>query len=193
MSESAITCCNCFINIVLPTQAEILTFDTGKSKGFYGTFTTAIIPTITKYNGTVRKFVGEGLEYYFQKTSDATSVNAFREVLECSIILIEQQTSLSDELEHKGLPQISYKIGVDYETLILRGGLILDKPAVWSSAFEICAKTPPDGIIVGEDLAKIIMDLPELQNSYHLQSIGEFNIAEKRRDYKVYLLKNNLV
>src|SRR6476620_11574271 len=110
-NTQSINCCTSFVEIVSPTEAEILTYNSEKTKEFYNLFTCAIIPITVKYSGVIRKFVGEGLESYFPQSSNPSNVNAMRDVLECCLELIERQKSLSLEMNRKGLSDISYKVG----------------------------------------------------------------------------------
>lgn len=192
MTESSITCCTCFINIVLPSQAELLLFDSDKAKKFYGVFTGATIPIIEKYDGKIRKFVGEGLEAYFPRTVEHHNFGAIKNVLDCCIALIEKQKSFVENIQDIGLSDAAYKIAVDYETIVLSGDLILDKPAVWSSSYEISTKTPPDGIFAGEDFVKVVSNLQELRSRYYFEKIGEYFIEEKMNEYKVFILNRQV-
>lgn len=132
--------------------------------------------------------VGDGFECYFLPTSELANTAAFKDVLECSFKLDELQKSLSLELKSRGFPDVLCKVGVDYERRNLKPDLELDKPAIWSAAYEIFVKTPPNGIMIGEDLVKIIINSPELQSHYKFESAGEYPIEEKGENYKVYLL-----
>lgn len=184
---NSITHCILFMGIVIPSDTELLA-EPEKFRLLLGTIAKALKPILTQHGGIMTKMVGEGFECYFLPTSDPTNTAAFKDVLECSFELDDLQKSLSLELKSEDFPDILCKVGVDYEKRILKPDLVLDKPPIWSASYEIFVKTPPNGIMVGEDLVKIIINSPELKNHYKFESVGEYPIEEKREDYKVYLL-----
>lgn len=174
---NSITHCILFMGAVIPSDTELLA-EPKKFRLLLGTLAKALKPILTQHGGIITKMVGEGFECYFLPTNDPTNIAAFKDVLECSFKLDELQKSLS--LEVKSKEDILCKVGVDYEKRILKPDLVLDKPPIWSAAYEIFVKTPPNGIMVGEDLVKIIINSPELKNYYKFES--PVNIQSRKRE-----------
>lgn len=176
-------CCVSFINIVSPSETELLSYESERIGRFYSTFTKAMEPFILQHKGKIRKLVGEGLFSYFPQTNDFTNIDAIKDVLECCLQQIERQQSLSNEIDREITPEISYRVCADYETLHdwdWDGVFDPSHPRRLPLICEICSKTPTNTVILGEDLYKKISSLPRLNEEYTFESIGEYMIDSRK-------------
>jgi len=92
--------------------------DADRIREFYSTFINTIGQIIIQHKGKILPTV-DGLMSYFPKTKDLTKVAAIKDVLECCLQQIERRQFLSNELSHKELPNVSYRVTADFGEVLL--------------------------------------------------------------------------
>jgi hypothetical protein len=166
-----------------------MTYNSEAIRTFYNKFTNAMAQIIAQYNGKILKNIGDGLASYFPKTSNYAVDSAIRDVLECCLQQIERRQSLSIEMAREKLPEISYKICIDYGALNYEISLDdeFDKPPWLPSVYKICSTASTNTAVLGDDLYKIITALPRIREKYCIERIGEY-IDDNRKNvpYSVY-------
>ncbi|MGC2432045.1 MAG: hypothetical protein WA393_13490, partial [Nitrososphaeraceae archaeon] len=185
------TYCTSFIEITSPTQTKLMTYDSEGIRTFYNKFFNAMAQIIAQNNGKILKNIGDGIASYFPKTSDYTDDSAIKDVLECCLIQIERQQSLSIDMAREKLPEISYKICTDYGVLNYEINLddVFDKPPWLPPVYKICSTVSTNTAVLGDDLYKIITALPLIQEKYLIERIGEYiDDARKNVPYSFYSL-----
>ena len=119
--------------------------------------------------------VGEGIIFQFPKTRDLTDVNVITYVLECSLQQMERRMALSTQLAKDELPEISYRITIDYQTYF-ESEPGDDRTLFWScfrlaihsENREQCAANI---VVVGSELYKTVTAFPQLLQKYKFENI----------------------
>src|SRR5690606_30223728 len=92
------------------------------------------------HNGRVVKNAGDGLLYYFPRTVNVDNVSAFRDVLECGLIMIEENKSLNDNLKSQGLSEANYRISANYGKVELAISLNSQTVDLFGPPVNVCSK-----------------------------------------------------
>jgi hypothetical protein len=154
---------------------------------FYDKFHTAMEQILRQYNGKIlphSKYYGR-VGCYFPKTSNSTDENAFIDVLECCLKQLERQQSLSIEMTHEKLPNISYKIGADYRPLNWTLADEINRRVSSGPAYEIWRNTPTNAAALGHDLYKVVGTFPRVQEKYVIERISLITFVQ---DTSIYSL-----
>jgi class 3 adenylate cyclase len=181
--------CISFTEMVSPAPEEVID-NAEKIREFYSTFINTIGKIAIQHKGKIIKPMGDGFIFYFPQTKDPTKVAAIKNVLECSLQQMERRQSLSVELSHKELPEIYYRVTLDY------GEVRVDTRMSESTEFAftvplICRigrKMPTNTVVLGEDLYKKINLISSLNEEFTIESIGEYIDSRKQTPYLLYSL-----
>jgi class 3 adenylate cyclase len=118
-SGDSIKGCVGFIDIVDSTK-NIATMDNLEStRKYYSTFINSISEYVKSYSGKVVKNIGDGLLFYFPKTTDVNNIVVFREVIECGFKILDERYSINQDLSKQDLPPFDYRITLDYGVIDL--------------------------------------------------------------------------
>jgi len=160
---------------------------------FYGTFVNTIGRIVIQHKGKMFRILGDDLSYYFPQTKDPPNVGAIKSVLECCLKQIERRQSLSEEMTGEQSSEISYSVSVDYD--------IICEPEVGDDdsnteyrvtlppLHKISKRTPPNTVVLGDDLHRTIKKYPQLHKEYSFESIGDYIIdSRKNIPYSLYRL-----
>jgi two-component system response regulator ChvI len=182
------------IDIVGSTQITSKLYYSGKIKKFYTVFINEIADIVKHYGGRILKTVGDGVIFFFPQTSTIENIEPFKQALECLLEMVSSRHVINAKLHKESLPDISYRISADYGKLeVAMSGEISNSYDLFGPTINFCAKmnrrAPPNGIVIGADLWRIISSFPRLARRYHFQEIKELSWKENRYSYPVYLLK----
>jgi class 3 adenylate cyclase len=153
---------NCCVGIVdavnsTNTTAKLVN---GKLCKYYSIFLNAMSVIIKEFGGVVVKNVGDSLLYYFPGTLDGCSNSALKDMLECSIAMIESNTIINEKMKGEDLPSVNYRISVDYGNVVIAKSLNSVIDDIFGSTVNLCAKinskTTPNSIAIGGDLHQIV-------------------------------------
>ena len=157
----------------------------GKLCKYYSIFLNAMYVIIKEFGGIVVKNVGDSLLYYFPCTLDGYSNSALKDVLECSISMIESNTIINEKMRDEDLPTVSYRVSVDYGNVVIAKSLNSVIDDIFGSTVNLCAKinskTASNSISVGGDLHQIVKNLA----GYDFNLITSYSSGLKL-DYPVY-------
>ncbi|HYY85506.1 MAG TPA: response regulator [Nitrososphaeraceae archaeon] len=186
--------CISMIDIVGSTQITSKLYNSGKIKKFYTVFINEIADIVKLHDGKILKTVGDGVIFFFPKTSAVENMDAFKQALECLLNMVSSRHILNTKLHKEFLPDISYRISADYGKLeVAMSGEISSSYDLFGPTINFCAKinkkAPPNGIAVGADLWRIVNSFPKLAKRYHFQEIKELSWKENKYSYPVYMLK----
>ena len=186
--------CISMIDIVGSTQITSNLYNSGKIKKFYTVFINEIADIVKLHEGKILKTVGDGVIFFFPKTSAVENIDGFKQALECLLGMISSRHIINAKLHKEFLPDISYRISADYGKLeVAMSGEISSSYDLFGPTINFCAKinkkAPPNGIAIGADLWRIVNSFPKLSKRYHFQEIKELSWKENKYSYPVYMLK----
>ena len=187
--------CISMIDIVGSTQITSKLYNSGKIKKFYTVFINEIADIVKLHGGKILKTVGDGVIFFFPKTSAVDNIDGFRQALECLLNMVSSRHIINAKLHNDFLPDISYRISADYGKLeVAMSGEISSSYDLFGPTINFCAKinkkAPPNGIAIGADLWRIVSSFPKLAKLYHFQEIKELSWKENKYSYPVYMLKS---
>ena len=187
--------CISMIDIVGSTQITSKLYNSGKIKKFYTVFINEIADIVKLHDGKILKTVGDGVIFFFPKTSAVDNIDGFRHALECLLNMVSSRHIINAKLHKEFLPDISYRISADYGKLeVAMSGEVSSSYDLFGPTINFCAKinkkAPPNGIAIGADLWRIVNSFPKLANRYHFQEIKELSWKENKYSYPVYMLKS---
>jgi len=188
--------CISMIDIVGSTQITSKLYNSGKIKKFYTVFINEIADIVKLHDGKILKTVGDGVIFFFPKTSAVENIDGFKQALECLLNMVSSRHSINAKLHEELLPDISYRISADYGKLeVAMSGEISSSYDLFGPTINFCAKinkkAPPNGIAIGADLWRIVTSYPKLAKRYHFQEIKELSWKENKYSYPVYMLKSS--
>jgi len=188
--------CISMIDIVGSTQITSKLYNSGKIKKFYTVFINEIADIVKLHDGKILKTVGDGVIFFFPRTSAVENIDGFKRALDCLLNMISSRHTLNAKLHKEYLPDISYRISADYGKLeVAMSGEISSSYDLFGPTINFCAKinkkAPPNGIAIGADLWRIVNSFPKLAKRYHFQEIKELSWKENKYSYPVYTLKSS--
>jgi len=186
--------CISMIDIVGSTQITSNLYNSRKIKKFYTVFINEIADIVKLHEGKILKTVGDGVIFFFPKTSAVENIDGFKQALECLLSMISSRRIINAKLQKEFLPDISYRISADYGKLeVAMSGEISSSYDLFGPTINFCAKinkkAPPNGIAIGADMWRIVNSFPKLSKGYHFQEIKELSWKENKYSYPVYMLK----
>jgi CheY-like chemotaxis protein len=165
----------------------------GKSKDirkFYGIFLNKISSILKKYRANIIKTVGDGIISYFPDTIDITNVRAFENVLECCFAQIEDRFAINAMLTEQRLPTITYRVSVDFGKVERTRFEGFDSEDLFGSTINVCSKmnlrAQPNGIVVGNDLYRIIKSFKQLDDAYKFHEMDSYYSGTGKYSYPLY-------
>jgi CheY-like chemotaxis protein len=193
-SGDSIKGCVGFIDIVDSTK-NIATMDNLEStRKYYSTFINSISGYVKSYSGRVVKNIGDGLLFYFPKTTDVNNIVVFREVIECGFKILDERYSINQDLSKQDLPLFNYRITIDYGVIDL--ALVGDYSQIdlFGTTINLCSKintsssSIPNEIIIGDNFYRILKSFPTMLNNYNFINHISYEISESNR-YSLYNIK----
>lgn len=167
----------------------------GRSKDirkFYEIYINKISNILKNYRAKIIKTVGDGIISYFPDTVDTTNIQAFENVLECCFAQIEDRSSINSMLMQQRLPTIRYRVSVDFGKVERARFEGFDGVDLFGSTVNVCSKmnsfAPPNGIVVGNDLYRIIKSSKPLEDAYKFDEIGSYHCGAGKFSYPLYSL-----
>ena len=154
--------CICIIDIIDSTKiTQQLLADSNKIRNYYSIFLNTMASIINNYNGKVIKNAGDCLIYYFPKTVDIdTNKDAFQDVLDCGLAMIDANADLNNNLKKNELPTINYRISANYGKLEMATSLNSNSVDLFGPTINICSKINhlalSNGMVIYKDLYDVI-------------------------------------
>jgi|SRR6185437_10816286 len=168
--------CICIVDIVDSTKiTQQLLADSNKIRSYYSIFLNTMASIINNYNGKVIKNAGDCLIYYFPKTVDTdTNKDAFQDVLDCGLAMIDANIDLNNNLKKYDLPSINYRISANYGKLEMAASLNSYSVDLFGPTINICSKINhlalPNEMIIYKDLYYAINKTSFFED-YYFQNI----------------------
>ena len=178
------SCCVGIVDAVNSTSTTAKLVN-GKLCKYYSIFLNAMAIIIKEFGGVVVKNVGDSLLYYFPGTSDGYSNSALKDTLECSMSMIELHSMINDKMHEDDLPQINYRISVDYGNVMIAKSSNSINDDVFGSTVNLCtkinSKASSNSIVIGGDLHQIVKNFVE----YDFNLMTSYSSGLKL-DYPIY-------
>ena len=151
---------------------------------YYSTFINSVSDLVKSNNGKVVKNIGDCLLFYFPKTSNDKNENAFREVIEYALTVLNRRFSINDELSKQHLPPFNFRISIDYGVIDL--ALVGDYSQIdlFGSTLNLCSKinssslSIPNEIIIGDNFYRVLKSFSSIDKDYNFSNNGEYKITE---------------
>ena len=184
--------CVSIVDIVESTSLVSAIQSPDKIRTFYSTFINVMASTLKEYNGRIIKTVGDGIISYFPTTKEMTNIGAFENVIECLLSQIENQAEINSRLERQQLPGISYRISADYGRVEIAKSAASNIEDLFGSTVNYCSKinsqASPNGVIIGNDLYRIIRSFSKLKASYLIEEHASCELGVGKYTYPIYSL-----
>ena len=133
--------CISMIDIVGSTQITSKLYNSGKIKKFYTVFINEIADIVKLHDGKILKTVGDGVIFFFPKTSAVDNIDGFGHALECLLNMVSSRHIINAKLHKEFLPDISYRISADYGKLeVAMSGEISSSYDLFGPTINFCAK-----------------------------------------------------
>ncbi len=149
------TCCVGIVDIVnsMGITAKLVN---GHLRKYYSIFLNTMADIVRDFDAVVVKNIGDSLLYYFPETSYIDNKTAFKKILECSLTMIDNHTSLNQKMYDEELPGVNYRISADYGNIQLASSINSSNEDIFGPTVNLCAKinsiAKPNGIVLGGDL-----------------------------------------
>lgn len=189
-TEHSENVCVSIIDIVGSTNIVSTIGGSKDIRKFYEIYLNNITKLIKNYRVKIIKTVGDGIISYFPDTVDTSNVGAYKNVLECCFAQIDERSSINSMLIEQRLPPISYRISVDFGKVERARFEGFDSEDLFGTTVNVCSKmnlfAPPNSIVVGNDLYRIIKSFKQFQDTYKFHDIGSYHCGAGKFSYPLY-------
>ena len=172
-----------YVDIVNSTKISA-SLSSEKLSQYYEIFLNSMSKIIGRFNGKVIKNIGDCLLYYFPYSANS-SVVGLKHSLDCGIAMVSAQPIIAKELRSKNLPELNYRISVDYGTVILMNTNVSDSVDLIGPPVNMCAKinhyARHNEFVIGHDMLHCSKKIP----GYTFDEIKSCNVGF-RYSYPVY-------
>jgi len=184
--------CVSVIDIVGSTSIVSTIGNSKDIRKFYEIFLNSIANLLMKYRAKIIKTVGDGIISYFPDTTDTTNVRPFENVLECCFAQIEQRLAINEMLVSQRLPTIRYRVSADFGKVERARFGGSDSEDLFGPTVNVCSKinlfAPPNAIVVGNDLYRIIRSFKQLDHAYKFDEMDSYYCGSGKFSYPLYSL-----
>ena len=154
----------------------------------YEIFLNFMAKIILDYNGEVVKNIGDALMFRFANV-DSKDATTMTNVLECCLSMIDSHDELKKRLNEEGLPPLDYKISSTYGSVKVAESTTSNISDIFGPTVNRCFKInsfcPKNSLVIGENLYKILKDIPEYEFiqfcSIEIKQKYGYNIFEVKR------------
>jgi CheY-like chemotaxis protein len=121
---------------------------------------------------------------YFPKTFNDKNENAFREVIEYALTVLNRRFSINDKLSKQHLPPFNFRISIDYGLVDLALVGRYSQIDLFGSPLNLCSKinssslSIPNEIIIGDNFYRILKSFSTIDKDYNFSNNGEYKITE---------------
>jgi class 3 adenylate cyclase len=152
--ESTKNYCVCIVDLVGSTSIA-MGMSNEKISTYYGVFLNLMAKIASSFDATIVKNIGDSLLYYFPKT-DSESRESFKDVLECSITMIQMHPEINARMHNDGLPDVNYRISCEFGSVIVAKMSTSSVNDIFGTCVNLCSKinllASPNSIIIGKGL-----------------------------------------
>jgi class 3 adenylate cyclase len=98
---------------------------------------------------------------------DSKNATMMKNVLECCLSMIDSHDELKKRLNEEGLPPLDYKISATYGAVKVAESTTSNISDIFGPTVNRCFKInsfcPKNSVVIGENLYKILKDVPEYE------------------------------
>ena len=160
-----------------------------KVRSILSTFINSIALIVRNFDGIIIKNIGDSLLFYFPETSDSDNKAVFKKVFACYSAILDARPSINTRLYQQGLPPLHYRISADYGQVEVARTTTQKRSDLFGQTVNICTKINPmahrNGIIIGEDLYRIIRSLRLEKSGHKITGKGHY-VTGLKFSYPVY-------
>ncbi|SMH71142.1 response regulator [Candidatus Nitrosotalea okcheonensis] len=184
--------CVCYVDMVSSTKEVACIYDTAKVRKYYSLFLNSMAAIVRSFGAKIVKNVGDSLIFYFPESQDSTNKDAWKDILDCLLALIDARPIVNTKLYQEGLPAINYRISADYGKVEVAKSLSSKEDDLFGATMNMCSKinsfTPTNSITLGGDLYQVLRYLHLDKQEYRLTELGTYSSGLKF-PYPVYILR----
>jgi len=188
--------CVSLVDIVGSTSLVSNIQNSEKIRKFYSIFINAMASTLKRYDGRIIKTMGDGVISYFPKTADASDIKAFENVIDCCFAQIDKSPDINSTLQKEKLPTIRYRISADYGRVQIAKSSASNIEDLFGSTINYCSKINsqalPNGIVIGNDLYRIIRSFVHFEKNLRFEELRSFNFGVGKYSYPLYSLSKKI-
>jgi len=146
--------CVGMIDIVNSTKT-VAKLSQNKTSRYYEIFLNTIAKTINQFSAHILKTMGDSLLFYFPDTCYGDRKFGFLSSIECGFSLINTHTRLNYQLKEEYLPEIDFRVSLDYGNVTIMktvdSAIDLVGPTI-NTCSKINRLSPKNEMIIGGDL-----------------------------------------
>jgi len=154
----------------------------------YEIFLNFMAKIIQEYNGQVVKNIGDALMFRFADV-DIKDEKTVKNILECSLSMIESHSKLQEQLKAENMPKLDYKISLTYGSVKVAESTTSNISDIFGPTVNRCFKInslcPKNSLVVGENMYKISKKFDEYDFIelcvIELKQKYDYNVFEVRR------------
>ena len=184
--------CVSIVDVVGSTSLVSTIRSSEKVRKFYSIFINAMADEIKKYNGRIVKTMGDGIMSYFPKTAKSTDITAFEDVIECCYAQVAICPKINSNLQTEKLATIEYRISADYGRVEIARSSTSSFEDLYGPTINFCSKinleASPNGIVIGNDLYRIIRSFPDFPKFWHFEELQGSKFQAGKYSYPIYTL-----
>ena len=154
----------------------------------YEIFLNFMAKIIQKYDGQVVKNIGDALMFRFANV-DIKDEKTLKNILECSLSMVESHDKLQQQLKAENLPKLDYKISLTFGSVKVAESTTSNISDIFGPTVNRCFKInslcPKNSIVIGENMYKISKKFDEYDFIelcvIELKQKYDYNVFEIRR------------
>jgi adenylate cyclase len=181
--ESSKNYCVCIVDMVGSTSIS-MRMSNEKIGMYYGAFLNLMAEIASSFGATVVKNIGDSLLYYFPKT-DSYKNEPFKDVLKCSMSMIQKHPEINARMHLYGLPDVNYRISCEYGSVIIAKMSTSSVNDIFGNSVNLCSKinllASPNSTVIGKGLYQKTKSF----NEYIFTKVKDTRLFLER-DYEVY-------
>jgi adenylate cyclase len=185
--ESSKNYCVCIVDMIGSTNVA-MRMSNEKIGMYYGAFLNLMAEIASSFGATVIKNIGDSLLYYFPKT-DSNTNEPFKDVLKCSMAMIQKRHEINTRMHLYGLPDVNYRISCEYGSVIIAKMSTSSVNDIFGNSVNLCSKinflASPNSIVIGKGLYQ----KTKLFSEYVFTRIKDTQLS-LGKDYRVYSVSN---
>jgi adenylate cyclase len=187
--ESSKNYCVCIVDMVGSTSIA-MEMSNEKIVRYYGVFLNLMAEIASGFGATIVKNIGDSLLYYFPKT-DSDSNEPFKDVLKCSMAMIQKRPEINARMHLDGLPDINYRISCEYGSVVVAKMSTSSVNDIFGNSVNLCSKinllASPNSTVIGKGLYQKTKSFSE----YIFTELKDRRLS-LGRDYQVYSVSNRI-
>jgi two-component system, OmpR family, response regulator ChvI len=139
------------------------------------------------FDAMIIKNLGDGLVWYFPRTSHPTNESAFKDAIECGLTIIAALPTINAKLHKENLPSVNYRISADYGKVEVAKSATSETDDLFGSPMNLCAKInslcPANAMVIGNNLYQFVKRIfssnsslfSSYGNYYQFEQISKYN------------------